>query len=139
VSMESSTETPGILARSLIGLAASVLAAVPLAIVFSLHGFVTSTAQDSAIGIFLGTAAVVIGALIVSAASGLVFGIPAYLLAVRTNAPRVVVLVVVAALAGVLVREWWLDGVGSALLFAFFGAYSGAAFWYGADGWSREP
>ena len=137
--MERSAGTPSSFSRSLIGLAASVLATVPLAIVFSLHGFASSTEQHSAIGIVVGTAAVVVGALIVSAAAGLVFGIPAYVLAVHTNAPRVVVLVVVAALAGVVVDEWWLEGAGSALLFAFFGAYSGVAFWYGAEIWSRAP
>ena len=90
------------------------------------------------IDIVLGTAITVVVALIISVVSGLVFGIPVYILAARTNAPRVVVLIVAAALVGVVVHELWHGGelfedVGSTLLFAFFGAYSGVAFWYGAD------
>jgi hypothetical protein len=140
--MAHSAGTPSSFSRSLVGLAASVFATIPLAISFSLHGFFSSPEQHSVIGIVLGTALVVIVALTISAASGLVFGIPVYILAARTNAPRLVVLTVTAALAGVIVHELWHGGelfedVGSTLLFAFFGAYSGAALWYGADIWPR--
>ena len=128
--------------RSLSGLAASVVASLPLAVVFSLYGFFSSAGKHSFVEIVLGTTTVVIAALIISALGGIVFGIPVYVLAARTRAPRVVVLIIAAALTGVIIHEWWIGGglfedVGSTLLFAFFGAYSGAAFWLGAEIWSR--
>jgi len=140
--MERSAGTPTSFSRSLTGLAASVFAAVPLALVFSLYGFLSSAEEHSLVELVLGTALVVIAALIISAFGGLLFGVPVYVLAVHTRAPRAVVLVIAAALAGVIIHELWFGGelfedVGSTLLFAFFGAYSGAAFWIGAEVWSR--
>lgn len=140
--MERSAGTTTSLSRSLSGLAASVVAAVPLAIVFSLYGFFSSAEEHSLVEVVLGTALVVIAALIVSALGGLLFGVPVYVLAVHTRAPRAAVLVIAAALTGVIIHELWFGGelfedIGSTMLFGFFGAYSGAAFWLGAEVWSR--
>ena len=120
----------------------SVFATVPLATAFSLHGFLTSSEESSVIDIVLGTVATVVVALVISTVSGLAFGVPVYVLTARTRVPRALVLIVAAALVGVIVHELWRGGelfedIGSMLLFAFFGAYSGAAFWLGADIWSR--
>ena len=141
--MERSAVTPTSFSRSLGGLAACAIATVPLAIGYSLYGFFASAEEHALVEVVLGTAVVVIVAVVISTVSGLLLGVPVYVLTARTSAPRAVVLVVAAALAGVIIHELWHGGelfedIGSMTLFAFFGAYSGAAFWLGAEIWSQR-
>lgn len=141
--MEHGAVTPNSLSRALVGLAASTLATIPLATLVSLYGFFSSAEDHALTEVVLGAAVVVIFALPLSAVGGLVIGVPVYVLVSRTKAPRGAVLVAAAALTGVIIREFWLGGepfddIGSVGLFAFFGAYSGVAFWFGADVWSRN-
>ena len=136
-------ERLSVLARALPGVAASIFAGVPLAIAYSIYGIASSPEGFSVAYMLLGTLATVLGSLVVSAVASVVLGIPIYAAAVLARAPRAPTLIVAASIGGVAVLEslgggQLVDDIQSVAWFAFFGAVSGAAFWFGAERWSHS-
>jgi hypothetical protein len=127
---------PTAIERAVVGVAVCCLASIPLAIGYSLYGFSTS-GEFTVITFMGGTAAFVIVACVITGLCSIFFGVPIYLLSARLKVLRPAVLLVAAAITGVVVHEVWDGGLfedpEGALLFAFFGLYSGMAFWIGAD------
>ncbi len=79
-------------------------------------------------------------AVAIASFSAVCFGMPMYALASRVKRLRPLVLLLSATVVGVVVHEAWhggafLEDPESTLWFAFFGLYSGLAFWLGADVW----
>ena len=131
-----------VLERSLGGVIASVLAAVPLATGYTLWGFyIDRSDRDWPVAyVLISIVVVALFALAIAAFSAVCFGIPIYALASRTKRLRPLVLLLSATVVGVVVHETWhgggfLEDLESTAQFAFFGLYSGIAFWLGADAW----
>jgi hypothetical protein len=136
-------EHPSVLARALPGVAASIFASIPLAIAYSIYGIASSSEEFSVAYMLVGTVATVLYSLMVSAVASVVFGIPIYAVTVVCRAPRAATLIVAASIAGVLVLALFgggvlADDIQIVVVFAVFGAFSGAAFWFGAERWSRS-
>jgi len=132
------SRAPTAIERAVVGVVVCCLAAIPLAIGYSLHGFYTSDERWSAGYVVVGTVVVVSIACLITGVCAACFGVPIYVLSARLKVLRPLVLLVGAAIAGVFVHEMWHGGSlfedpEEAWLFAFFGLYSGAAFWLGAD------
>jgi hypothetical protein len=78
--------------------------------------------------------------LVIATFCAICVGIPAYVLLSRLNRWRFLALVVFAVTAAVAFKEMWYGGPAfvdfeSTTQFAFFGLYSGVAFWLGAEKW----
>jgi hypothetical protein len=136
-------EQLSLLARALPGVAVSISASVPLAIAYSIYGIVRSPDGFSVAYMLVGTLATVLFALMISAVASVALGIPIYAATVLTRAPRAATIIATASVAGVAVLALLgggelPDDMESVALFAIFGAVSGAAFWYGAERWSRS-
>jgi hypothetical protein len=134
--------TATVLQRAVGGVVACGVAAIPLAIAYSIYGFV-STGDETRLGyIVMGTLLVIPFACAIAVGSALFLGIPIYAATVRLKRTRIPLLLLSAIVVGTFVHEVWVqpaaplfeDPVG-ALEFAFFGLYSGLAFWFGADVW----
>ena len=115
-----------------------VMATVPLAVGYSAYSYISAGVERSVAYIAFGTWAVLFVALQITLLSALIVGIPIYLLTSKVDVIRPLALIVTAIIAGVLILRWWtgeFDDIRRVLMFAFFGAYSGVAFWLGADVW----
>jgi hypothetical protein len=131
-----------VLERSLGGVVACVVAAVPLAVGWTLWGFyVDRSDRDWSVAyVLISTVTVTLFALPIAAFSAVCFGMPVYALASRAKRLRPLLLLLGATVVGVVVMETWhggafLEDPESTIQFAFFGFYSGIAFWLGADVW----
>ena len=132
------SRVPTAIERAVVGVVVCCLAAIPLAIGYSIHGFYTSDDPWSAAYVVVGTGVVVSIGCLIAGVCATCFGVPIYVLSARLKVLRPLVLLVGASIAGVVVHEMWHGGSlfedpEGARLFAFFGLYSGVAFWLGAD------
>jgi hypothetical protein len=130
------------IARSVVGVITCSLASIPLAIGFSLWGFYVHRADRewNAGYVLISTAVVVFFSLVIATFCAVCVGIPTYVLASRFGRWRPLVLLLGAVVAAVAFHEIWngdglFENLESTLQFAFFGLYSGVAFWLGADIW----
>jgi hypothetical protein len=140
--MRNPSARAGVLERAVRGAVACVVASVPLAIGWSLWGFYVLRSDQDWPAVYVLFSILVVGAfaMTIAAASAFCVGVPVYALVSRLNGLRPLVLLLSAVVVAVVVHEAWHGGalfedVPSALLFAFFGLYSGLAFWAGADLW----
>ena len=103
--------------------------------------YIDRSDRDWPIGyVLISIVVVALFALAIAVFSAVCFGIPVYALASRVKRLRPLVLLLGASVVGAVVHETWhggafLEDPESTLLFAFFGLYSGIAFWVGADVW----
>jgi hypothetical protein len=124
------------------GVIACSLASFPLAIGFSLWGFYVDRAdREWHVGyVLISIVGVSFFSLVITTFCAVFVGIPVYALASRFGRWRPLVLLLGAVITAVVFHEAW-EGGGlfenpeSVLQFAFFGLYSGIAFWLGADVW----
>lgn len=133
---------PTITARAVGGVIACTLASVPLAIGFSLWGFYVDRAdREWAAGyVLVSIVFVTFFALVIATFCAVCVGIPIYALTSRLRQWRTLALLLAAIAVAVVFHETWHGGhifedPESTVTFAFFGLYSGAAFWFGADVW----
>jgi hypothetical protein len=131
-----------VLERAARGAIVCVIATVPLAIGWSVWGFYVLRSDRDWPVVYVLLSIVIVAAVAVTIATVSAFcvGVPIYALASRAKGLRPLVLLLSAIVVAVAVHEVWHGGalfedVKSALWFAFFGLYSGIAFWAGADVW----
>ena len=135
---------PVVLKRAVRGAVVCGLASIPLAVCFSLWGFYIhrSDREWEAGYVLISTIGVGFFSLMISVVTAVCVGIPVYALASLTNVWRLPILLICATIVGVTVYETMsadplFENLVGTLQFAFFGLYSGVAFWVGAEVWDR--
>jgi len=106
---------------------------------YALYGFYFSGEVWSTGEVVMGTLLTAMFAVLM-ALMGSIMLMSVYALTTRANRWRVPLLIIAAVVCGVIIEELWngaalFEDLENLVLFAFFGLYSGLAFWVGADVW----
>lgn len=134
------SSSPTVLERALGGVIACCLASVPLAAGLVIQGYYSSTQEWSVVEVVLGVAVTSLFSMFITVFVSVILGIPAYSLTIRAGRWRIPLLLLSAACSGIVVYEVWtgaalFEDLSITALCAFFGLYSGVAFWIGAEVW----